>query len=162
MSKNTQKRQTIDNGLTDARALLKSGAYEQAREALDALSQRRLNKAQANEHAMLVEALQDEAPAYSMASHIAQYRARYTACHTASGNKSLNNGDALAAFLEGKEPMAVCALADQWTPIKGGQTHQERYERLNPGQQRMNAGNKLRAAAKNGMIIVGKNGIEAA
>ena len=61
-----------------------------------------------------------------------------------------------------KTAKEVCELADRFTPIKDGQSHWERYQRLNEGQRRMNSGNKLRAAIKRGELIVSDNGLQEA
>lgn len=102
----------------------------------------------------------EEEKTYNMSQHIALYRARYQMAISATGNKSLNNGDAMAEFLEGKTGKEVCDLADVYTPNKDGQPHFERYARLNEGQKRMNSGNKLRAAYKAGKIDITETGIK--
>lgn len=139
---------------------INAGAWNEARTTAAELQERRLNESQAAQ----VEELLDQIPEaiYTMSGQLAKYRTGYTLTITATGNKSLSNGDDLAKFLEGKTTQEVCRLADQWTPNKDGQPHEERYKRLNPGQQRMNAGNKLRAAWKKGAITITESGIEAA
>lgn len=88
-----------------------------------------------------------------MAGILANYRAGYVPSIAASGKKSLSNGDAIAKALEGKTAKEVLQIADGLLGLPGG-TLQSQYARLNPGQQRMNAGNRLRAALKKGTIAV--------
>jgi hypothetical protein len=125
--------------------------------AIEALRSRRLNKEQRATLEQAVEAWNPEgedSKSRSLASQMAKYRSRYQRSVSASGDASLNNGDDMAVFLEGKNEIEVCELADKWTPIKDGQKHMLRYAKLNNGQKRMNAGNKLRAAAKKGAIAI--------
>ena len=86
-----------------------------------------------------------------MSSTLRKYRVRYQATTAYSGRASLNNGDAIAEFLEGMEPIDVMKAAEQILGLENGELV-ARYENLNPGQQRMNAGNRLRAALKRGDI----------
>lgn len=164
---------TINEQIAAIEARLIEDSYQifddepELRNEIGALSARRLNKAQkeligAIKQGMAEWDAEEGHGPYNMGQHIAKYRDRYQLSIAASGAKSLNNGDELAKFLEMKTGKEVCELADQHTPIKDGQTHWERYERLNEGQKRMNSGNKLRAAAKKGLIVVTENGITAA
>jgi hypothetical protein len=98
----------------------------------------------------------DDAPV-TMSEKLRRARVNYVTGVTASGNKSLHTDDELAAFLEHKSLEAVLALADEFTPLDTG-THADRYASLNPGSQRMNAGNKLRAALRRGDLQFTKRG----
>lgn len=93
-------------------------------------------------------------PEYSskMAKALAQARPHYTKAVASSGKKSLHNGDELATKLQGCEPEEVCLLADLVCQEVIG-THYARYAHLNQGQQRMNAGNKIRGRVKRGEIL---------
>ncbi len=71
---------------------------------------------------------------------------------TARGNVSVHCGDRLAVFLRGKDLEAVYKLAEQHLP--GGNELRARYANLNTGQQRMNVGNRLRAALKDGLWTI--------
>lgn len=71
---------------------------------------------------------------------------------TARGNVSVHCGDSLAVFLRGKDLEAVYKLAEQHLP--GGNELRARYANLNTGQQRMNVGNRLRAALKDGLWTI--------
>lgn len=86
----------------------------------------------------------------TMAQHLRSYRARYQPSRSASGNASMHNGDDLASLLAGSDPTtiakAVGAMLDEDLVA--------RYGHLNPGQIRMNAGNKARAAIKRGEATV--------
>lgn len=88
-----------------------------------------------------------------MAGILANYRAGYVPSIAASGKKSLSNGDAVAKALEGINAQEVLLMAESLLGLPSG-TLQSQYARLNPGQQRMNAGNRLRAALKKGTIAV--------
>ena len=73
-----------------------------------------------------------------------KYRSRYHQVESAKGKRSLDNGDPVAQALRGLE------LADVYQVVASelGEDHaelEERYAHLNPGQQRMVLGNKLRA-----------------
>ena len=65
---------------------------------------------------------------------------------------SLNNGDSTALSLKMFDPARVMAIAEAVLPgIEKGELA-KRYGKLNPGMQRMNAGNRIRAAIKKGTI----------
>jgi hypothetical protein len=73
----------------------------------------------------------------------------YVAVKSANGNSSLDNGDSVAKKLrsldlEGvyKEYARVCGKEEAAAMRK-------RYAKLNPGMQRMNLGNRMRAALNN-------------
>lgn len=70
---------------------------------------------------------------------------KYVKATTAAGNTSLNCGDDLAKKLEGKELDDVYKAASKAldVPIKDLKA---RYGKLNVGMQRMNLGNRMRAA----------------
>ena len=125
------------------------GDWALSRDLAAVVTARRLNASQRLE----LETLMADVPTGikpTQSQQLAAYRSRYHATVTASGNSSLNNGDPVALELAGKSAIEVMALADTHCPIKGGQTHAAKYERLNEGSKRMNAGNKLRAAFKRG------------
>ncbi len=68
-------------------------------------------------------------------------REKYVPARTASGSKSLSNGDGVATLLQGLSVAILFEIADK--------THKEndfreRYGKLNAGMQRMNLGNRLR------------------
>jgi len=96
----------------------------------------------------------DEQPAKrSMAGTLNAYRGNYEPSLSACGRKSLNCGDDLAGLLAGLEPEQVIKLAELALDLEVG-TLQAKYEALNPGQKRMNAGNRIRAAIKRGDLDV--------
>lgn len=71
-------------------------------------------------------------------------RDRYKPTKTATGVKSLNNGDEVAATLEGLNinelfKIGVTLLDEDFAP---------KYAKLNVGMQRMNMGNRLRAKVR--------------
>jgi hypothetical protein len=66
---------------------------------------------------------------------------------TATGRKTIDIGDATAELLRGKSLVAVYKLAAK----KLGEEEsdlRDRYKHLNLGMQRMNLGNRIRAASK--------------
>lgn len=67
-------------------------------------------------------------------------RDKYTTARSASGKKSLHNGDPVAKALEGLPLEAVHALG---TKLLKEDT-EGKYKHLNGGMQRMNVGNRLR------------------
>jgi hypothetical protein len=84
-----------------------------------------------------------------MSATLAKHRAGYVRTKTAAGGSSMDNGDAIATLLRGKTPEEVCKLAEKLIPNCEATT---KYAHLNAGQQRMNAGNLIRNAAKRGEI----------
>ena len=89
--------------------------------------------------------------ARKMASTLNRYKPMYVQSVAASGAKSQNNGDDLAAFLSALTPEAVAILAEKVLGLEPGFLV-AKYERLNPGQMRMNSGNRIRAAIKRGEL----------
>ena len=86
-----------------------------------------------------------------MKTQLDQYRAGYQDTVSASGNKSLHNGDGVASKLAGMEPRDVVAMAERLLELEEGSLW-AKYQNLNKGQQRMNAGNRIRNAVKRGDI----------
>jgi hypothetical protein len=91
----------------------------------------------------------EKAATRSMSATLNRYRATYEPSIACGGRKSLNNGDDLASLLAGLEPEQVIKLAELALDLEVGSL-QTKYDSLNPGQKRMNAGNRLRAAIKRG------------
>ena len=162
-------KQTIKAQIAEATDLLNAGDLDNGNAVVTELQERRLNAEQKEQVAALVariedwtdedsEGLDSEEQIATQSKQLAKYKARYHATTAASGARSLNNGDEVAQALAGLDEKAVMALADMWTPLPDGQKHAEKYERLNPGSQRMNAGNKLRGAVKRGYIEIDENG----
>lgn len=73
---------------------------------------------------------------------------------TAAGNTSVHCGDELARFLVGKSLEQVYEIAAK--AFGPGNGLKARYSHLNVGQQRMNVGNRLRAAIKDGLLTIGQ------
>ena len=106
-------------------------------------------EAKVEEQAQVQEAQEAQKPVRSMSETLQKYRGAYKASHSASGRASLNVGDLIAKLLEGQTPDRVVAIAERALGLKKGELW-AKYEGLNPGQQRMNAGNRIRAAFKRG------------
>lgn len=89
---------------------------------------------------------EDEA---KMSGTLKKYRPTYIRTTSYNGNHSLDNGDDVAEQMRGMSPQEACALADK---VFGEPEffHWEKWQRLNPGSRRMNAGNRIRAAYKRG------------
>ena len=93
----------------------------------------------------------EEEEGSKMAETIRKYREDYIKTVSYSGNNSLDNGDEVAEVLRGMSPNETCALADkvfQQEPMH----HWERWQHLNAGSRRMNAGNRIRGAVKRGEV----------
>lgn len=70
----------------------------------------------------------------------------YVKVKTAAGNTSLSCGDATAKSLQGLELEDVYKKASKVLGVPVTEL-KSRYSKLNPGMQRMNLGNRMRAAA---------------
>lgn len=88
---------------------------------------------------------EDNAPAQSMSKQLQRYREGYVPSISASGRKSLSNGDDVAQALEAKDASELYEVVE----AVFGLDLRERYESLNAGSQRMNLGNRIRAAFRN-------------
>lgn len=98
----------------------------------------------------LKEAKENEAPR-GMSNTLNRYKPGYVQCVAYSGAVSQNNGDVLAQALEGKSPAETAAFAERVLGLAIG-TLSEKYANLNPGQVRMNSGNRIRNAIKRGDV----------
>lgn len=95
----------------------------------------------------------DEENKGGMSSTLLQYRPVYVPTVSYSGNASLDNGDEVAALLRGLSPDETCALADAVFGVDPGH-HWEKWQHLNAGQRRMNAGNRIRAVVRRGECTI--------
>lgn len=93
----------------------------------------------------------DDAKGRGMSATLLKYRASYVDTVSSSNRPSLHNGDVVAKFLAGQDPLIVMAAAERILGLDTGFLT-AKYASLNPGQQRMNAGNRIRAALKRGDI----------
>jgi len=92
-----------------------------------------------------------------MAEKLKRARARYEPTVAYTGRLSSNTGDELSIFLAGMAPKDVCYLADLVCIDETGPIalfHWSKYEHLNPGSIRMNAGNKIRSRVKSGLVTL--------
>ncbi|MCK5609693.1 hypothetical protein KAR91_47910 [Candidatus Pacearchaeota archaeon] len=71
-------------------------------------------------------------------------RTKYNASRSASGSKSLSNGDEVATALEGLTIDDLFSIGDSLL----GEDFRSRYASLNTGMQRMNMGNRIRNKVK--------------
>ncbi len=90
-----------------------------------------------------------EAGKRDMSSTLNKYRETYEDTAAYSGRLSKHNGDDVAKLLAGATPEAVMAAAEVLLSLEEGELV-AKYAKLNPGQRRMNAGNRIRAAIKRG------------
>lgn len=87
----------------------------------------------------------------SAADTLKRYRSKYVHTDGYAG-LSINNGDNIADALKMCEPQRVVRIAEAVLPGVNKGDLQKRYAKLNPGMQRMNCGNRIRAAIKKGTI----------
>ena len=83
----------------------------------------------------------------NMAKTLQKYRAGYLTSVTSDGRKSKRSDNPISAWMEGWTPEMACMAADKLLNQPAG-FHAAKYEGLNNGQRRMNAGNRIRAFAK--------------
>lgn len=79
----------------------------------------------------------------NLATTIRAYRKQYATATAPNGRKTQNNGDSIATALLRITPEAMAAFIQTKFPGLS-------YAHLNPGQQRMNMGNRIRTLAKKG------------
>jgi hypothetical protein len=99
---------------------------------------------------------EDEDKVSKMAKQLSKYRETYVVGIAPSGRKSLHNGSVIALMLEG------CTLDEVYTQTRVllGEDFTGRYAHLNQGSQRMNLGNRLRAAHKKGDNVLLNSWVE--
>ena len=96
---------------------------------------------------------EDEPKSMSRTLAAARASGRYELSIAYSGRKSLSNRDEVALLLENKAPDLVLTAAERLLGLDAGELS-TKYEKLNPGQKRMNGGNRIRAAIKRGDATV--------
>lgn len=87
--------------------------------------------------------LGEESAGSRMAEQLKAARVRYAKTKRPSGAASADNADAIAKALRDFEPLEVCEIADKVFKLPLG-SHESKYSKLNPGQKRMNSGNRIR------------------
>ena len=87
--------------------------------------------------------LDEESAGCRMSRQLKAARVRYAKTKRPSGAASADNADAIARALRDYEPLEVCEIADKVFRLPLG-SHESKYSRLNPGQKRMNSGNRIR------------------
>lgn len=85
----------------------------------------------------------EESDGCKMAEQLKAARVRYAKTKRPSGAASADNADAIAKALRDFEPLEVCEIADKVFKLPLG-SHESKYSKLNPGQKRMNSGNRIR------------------
>ena len=106
----------------------------------------------------VVEVLNDESEdeegsSRNMSKILQKYAPGYQPTVAVSGRKSLNNGDTIADLLAGMDPDQIIWAAERILGLEAGELA-EKYDGLNRGQKRMNAGNRIRAAIKRGDLTM--------
>lgn len=89
----------------------------------------------------------DKLSGSSMAAQLRAARVHYAKTKRPDGASSADCADAIAKALRDYEPLEVCEVCDRVFGLEVGTTA-HRYFDLNPGQKRMNAGNRIRATWK--------------
>lgn len=124
--------------------------------AVMAVAEHQLSNGYTYEPRGLTDIDEDEVEAHygnEMANVLAKYRSGYVKAVSYSKGVTLDNGDMLAVALRGLTPAQSCWIADMiYGEIPG--THFARYEHLNVGQQRMNSGNRVRAAIRKELTTI--------
>jgi hypothetical protein len=90
---------------------------------------------------------EEEKAEHPMAKALREARVRYVKTKRPLGSTSMDCGDMLARTLRDLEPLEVAAMADKVLGEAAGY-HAGKYGHLNPGQIRMNSGNRIRAYLK--------------
>ena len=78
-----------------------------------------------------------------MSEQLKAARVRYAKTKRPAGSASADCADAIAKALRDFEPLEVCEIADKVFKLPIG-SHEAKYSSLNPGQKRMNSGNRIR------------------
>lgn len=92
---------------------------------------------------------QAQTVAAKMAEALRKARVRYVKDRRPTGAATAHNGDLIARELRDYEPLEVCGLCDRCFDLPKGSTA-AKYDHLNNGQKRMNAGNRIRSAYAKG------------
>ena len=87
----------------------------------------------------------------NLSNTMKKYRKKYTKTTAYNGLPTVNNGDEVAEALAKLAPNEVVDLAEKVLDLAEGELW-EKYSHLNPGQQSMCSGNRIRAAVKKGTI----------
>ena len=93
---------------------------------------------------------EEEGRKHSQAEQLRKYRANYVVSVSASGSKSLHNGDSAAEAMEYLILDELYVKAGKILPNISESELRTKYAHLNKGSQRMNIGNRIRAQYKKG------------
>ncbi len=100
----------------------------------------------------------EETAGCRMSEQLKKARARYAKTKRPAGSASADCADAIAKALRDFEPVEVCEIADKVFKLPVG-SHEAKYSSLNPGQKRMNSGNRIRGLWRKLWIADDKLGI---
>lgn len=89
----------------------------------------------------------------SMAQALAMHRGQYVKTKSAKGKPTAICGDEVSTILSGLEVEVALEVAAWAIDVPADELY-TRYEHLNPGQQRMNAGNLIRGAIKKELVTI--------
>jgi hypothetical protein len=118
--------------------------YEEALDAEDAGDEEAYEQALDEEDGFERDEEAPLTPGQIMARTLREARVRYTKAKTVNGTATAHCNDPIARELLGLLPEEVAELADKVLDVPAG-THMAKYGHLNPGQIRMNSGNRIRA-----------------
>jgi len=121
-------------------------------EELEALLESVEDETEADENALIEQELDEEDEEdnrQTMSQTLKKYSQMYVKAQSYSGRKSLVSDNDLSAALAGLDPATVIHFAEKILGFPEGELL-TKYAHLNPGQKRMTAGNRLRAAIKRG------------
>ena len=88
--------------------------------------------------------------AKKMSETLKKARTRYVAARSHTGKHTQHNGDEVAVILSSSDPATVCRVAEAIREDLSKGELAKRYGHLNAGQIRMNAGNLIRGAIRDG------------
>lgn len=97
--------------------------------------------------------LEDDENLGKMSKILAKARSRYVATKTPKGRTSATCGDSVSKLMQGMDLDQALNFAEECLGLGQGALH-EKYDGLNPGHARMNAGNRVRGAINRGDITI--------
>lgn len=135
--------------LTDGANISRAQAAEWREMHLAEIDEDEIDEDEIDEEEIDEEEIDEDEEEGKMSETLRKYREAYVPTVSHNGNSSLDNGDEVAALLRGLSPNETCAVADVMFDVAPGY-HRERWQSLNEGSRRMNAGNRIRALVRRG------------